>query len=146
MFPHTTYSNKYETTKNDPRKDCKNICLYGGTETIARNRYSYQVPAMVGTNDSTNENHKLDNSTLQAISIEGGSCSTKVGALCAHFVEMGAQVKTQVENRLSELFDSRGQTIKTPDQAVFALRDSGLHDEEGKKINTSDPLTVAQRR
>ena len=70
---------------------------------------------------------------MQAISIGGGDCSKNVGALCAHFFGMGAAVKTQVENGLRKLFDLRGQTIDTSDQAVFTLEDSGLHDEEGKK-------------
>ena len=51
------------------------------------------------------------------------------------FVDMGAPVKTQVENGLSKLFDFRDQTIDVYDQAVFTLKDSGLHDEEGNKIN-----------
>ena len=33
----------------------------GGSETIVWNRFSYQVPAMVGTNDFTNEKHKFYN-------------------------------------------------------------------------------------
>ena len=37
------------------------------------------------------------NSTVQAISRGGGDCATKVGALCALFVDMGSPVKTQVE-------------------------------------------------
>ena len=32
------------------------------------------------------------------------------------------------------------------DQAVFTLKDSGIHDEEGEKTNGSNPLTAAQRR
>ena len=31
------------------------------------------------------------------------------------------------------------------DQAVFILKDLGLHDEEGNKTNVSDTLTAAQR-
>ena len=42
---------------------------------------------------------------------------------------MVSPVKTQVENGLSELFDFQGQTIDVPYQAVFVLKDSGLHDE-----------------
>ena len=41
---------------------------------------------------------------------------------------------------------SWGQTIDTSDQAVFTLKDSGLHDEEGKKINISDLITASQRQ
>ena len=66
----------------------------GGTETIVWNICSYQVPDMVGTNASTNENHKFYNSTVQAISIGGGDCSTKVGSLCACYFDMGTPVKT----------------------------------------------------
>ena len=50
----------------------------GGTETIVRNRCSYQVPEMVGTNASTYENHKFYNSTVQVISRGGGDFSKKV--------------------------------------------------------------------
>ena len=70
---------------------------------------------MVGTNASTNENHKFYNSSVQAISRGGGDCATKVGALCDRFVDMGSPVKNQVENGLSKLFDFRGQTIDTSD-------------------------------
>ena len=58
----------------------------GGTETMVLNKYLYQVPAIFGTNASTNGNHKFYNSTVQAISRGGGNCATDVGALCAHFV------------------------------------------------------------
>ena len=37
-----------------------------------------------------------------AISRVGGDCTTKVGALCARFVDMGSPVKTQVKNGLSK--------------------------------------------
>ena len=118
----------------------------GGAYTIVCNRYSYQVPDMVGTNASTNKNHKLYNSTVQEISRGGGDWATKVGALCDRFVYMGSPVKTQVENGMSKLFNFWGHTINTSEQAVFTLNYSVLHDEEVNKINTSDPLTAAQRR
>ena len=146
LFTYTKYSQKYEPTENDPRKDWKISTSTGGTETILWNRCSYQVPSMVGTNASTNENHKFYNSTVRAISRGGGDCATKVGSLCAHFVDTGSLVKTQVENGLSKIFDFWGQTIDVSDQDVFILKDSGLHYEEGKKINVSDLLTAAQRR
>ena len=117
-----------------------------GNEAILRNRCSYQVPDIVGINDYTNKNHKFYNSTVQATSRGGGYCAKKVGALCASFVEMGAPVKIQVENGLSKLLDLLGQTIDTSDQSDFTLKDKGLHDEEGKNINTSEPITAAQRR
>ena len=117
----------------------------GRTETIERNRYSYQVSAMVGTNASTDENNKFYNSAVQVISIEGGDYATKVGALCARFVDMGSPVTTQVGNLLSKLLDFRYRTIDMYGQAVFSLKDPGLHDEEGKKINSSDQLTEDQR-
>ena len=47
---------------------------------------------------------------------------------------------------MSKLFDFRGQTTERSDQAIFTLKDAGLHDDEGEKINTSDPLTASQRR
>ena len=40
----------------------------GVTETIVWDRCAYQVPAIVGTNASTNEKHKFYNSTVQAVS------------------------------------------------------------------------------
>ena len=100
---------------------------------------------MVGTNASTNEKYKFYNSTVQAISGGGGDCATKVGSLCACFVDMVAPVKTQVENGLSKLLDFRGQTIDMSDQAVFTLNYLGLFGEEVNKTNVSDPLTVGQR-
>ena len=59
---------------------------------------------------------------------------------------MGAPVKTQEENGLRKLFNFRVQTIDVPDQAVFIWKDLGIHDEEGKKTNVSNPLTTAQSR
>ena len=59
---------------------------------------------------------------------------------------MGSPVKKQVENGISKLFDFWDQTIDVSDQSVFNLKDSGIHDEEGKKTNVSNPLTVGQRR
>ena len=70
---------------------------------------------MVGTNASTNEKHKFYNSTLHAISRRGGDCATNVGALCDHFVDMGAPVTNQVKNGLNKLFDFQGQTIYVSD-------------------------------
>ena len=58
---------------------------------------------------------------------------------------MVAPFKTQVENGLIKLFDLCGQIIDMSDQAIFFLKDSGLHDEEGNKTNVSDPLVAAQR-
>ena len=55
-------------------------------------------------------------------------------------------MKKQVENGLNNLFDVQGQKIDVSDQVIFTLKDLGLHDEEGKKINISDPLEAAQRR
>ena len=75
---------------------------------------------MVGTNASTNEKHKLYNSTVQAISRRGGGCSIKVRTICARFVYMDAPVKIQVENGISKLFYFRGQTIYLSDQAVLS--------------------------
>ena len=76
----------------------------------------------------------------------GGESDTKFGDLCARFVDFGALFKTQTKNGLSKLFNLRGHTIDASDQATFNLNYLGLHDEEGRKINTSDPLTLSQRR
>ena len=70
---------------------------------------------MVGTNASTNEKHKFYNSTLQAISRGCGGYATKLGAICARFVDMGALVKTHVENGLSKIFDFWVHTIDVSD-------------------------------
>ena len=59
----------------------------------------------------------------------GGDCTKNVGSLCARFVDMGALVKTQVENGLIKLINFQGQTIDVYDQTVFILKDSGLNDE-----------------
>ena len=83
---------------------------------------------------------------MQSISIEVGECTIKVGALCARFVEMVSPVKTQVENGLIDLLGFLGQTIDMSDQVVFTLKYSGFNDEEGNKINVSDPLTASQRQ
>ena len=65
---------------------------------------------------------------MQDISRGGGECATKVGALCAQFVDMGSPVKTQVENGLNKLFYFQGQTIDVSDQSIFTLNYLGLHD------------------
>ena len=83
---------------------------------------------------------------VKDISRVGGECTTKVGALCTHFFDMRAQVKTQVENMLSKLFDFWVQTIDVSDQAVFTLKYLVFYDEEGRIISTSYPLTAAQRQ
>ena len=57
---------------------------------------------------------------------------------------MISPVKTQVGNGLSKLFNLRGQTIGVSDQAIITLKDSGIHDEEGKKMNISEPLTATK--
>ena len=88
---------------------------------------------MVGTNASTNENHKLYNSKVQDISIWGGECSKTVVSLCAHFVDTVAPVKIKAENGISKSLDFWGKTIDVYDQEVFTLKDSGFHDEEVKK-------------
>ena len=88
----------------------------------------------------------LYNSTVQVVSRGRGDFYTKVGSLGARFVDMGALDKTQVGNGLSKFLYLQGQTINDYDKSVFTLKDSGLDDEEGKKTNVSDPLTVGQRR
>ena len=101
----------------------KSSASQGGTETIVWERCSYQVPEIVGKNASKNENHNFYNSTVQAISRGGGDCTTKVGAICAHFVDMRAPVKTQVGNGLSKIFNFRGQTIDVSDIDFITLKD-----------------------
>ena len=88
---------------------------------------------MVVTNASTNEKHNFYNSKVQSISRGGGDCATNVGSVCAIFFDIGAPVKTQVENGLSKLFHFRGWTIDVSDQVIFILQDSGLQNEEEKK-------------
>ena len=53
---------------------------------------------------------------MQAISRGGGDWSTKVEALCARFVDMGAPVKEQVENGLIDLSGFREHTIDVYEQ------------------------------
>ena len=84
---------------------------------------------MVGTNASINKKHNLYKSTVQAISIGGLDCTTKVGALCAHSVYMGAPFKTQVEHGLNKIFNFWVQTIDVSNQAVFTLKGLDIHDK-----------------
>ena len=60
---------------------------------------------MVGTNASTNKNHKFYRSMVHYYSIVVGDYAIKVGSLCACFVEMRAPVKTQVGNGLGKIFN-----------------------------------------
>ena len=55
-------------------------------------------------------------------------------------------MKTQLENGLSKIFGFQEKTIYISDQSIFTVKDSGLHDEEGNKINISDLLTAAKRQ
>ena len=66
--------------------------------------------------------------------------------MCARLVDVEAPVKTKVEIFLIKLFNLQARTIDMSDQDVFTLKDSGLHDEEGKEIITSNPLTAAHRQ
>ena len=101
---------------------------------------------MVVTNSSTNKKHKFYYSTVQVISRAGVYCATKAGSMYAPFVDMEAPVKIQLKNGLLNIFNVQGHTIYVSDQVVFTLKYSGLHNEEGNKINRSDPLTATQRR
>ena len=47
---------------------------------------------------------------------------------------------------MGQVFDFQGQTIDVSYQEIFTLKYLGLHDEEGKKINISDLITVTQRQ
>ena len=78
------------------RRNGKRSASYGGNETVVCNRCSYQVPEMFGTNNSIKK-YNFNNSMVQVISIGGGDCATKVGALCDRFLDMRSLVKTQVE-------------------------------------------------
>ena len=71
---------------------------------VVWNRFVYQVSEMIETNAYTSEKSKFYKSTLQTISKGGGDCDTKVGFLCAGFVDMGSPVRTQVENGPCKLF------------------------------------------
>ena len=71
----------------------KSFASPGGTEAIVWNRCSCQIPTIFGTNTSTNEKHKLYNSTFQAISRGGGYCATNVGSLCAVLLIWDPQLK-----------------------------------------------------
>ena len=122
----------------------KSSASFGTIETVVCNRCSYRVPDMAGINASTNKNNKLYNSIVQAISRGGRECATKVRSPCTRLFDMVSQVKTQMENDMSNRFDFWGQTIDTSNQAVFTLKNYGIHDEEVKKINISDPLTESQ--
>ena len=59
---------------------------------------------------------------------------------------MGALVKTQAENGLSNMFNLWDHPIDVYDQSVFVLTDSGIHDEEGTKNNVSNPTIAGQKR
>ena len=52
---------------------------------------------MIETKLYKNEKYKFYNSLVQAISRGEGCCATKIVASCAHFFDMGALVKNQVE-------------------------------------------------
>ena len=95
---------------------------------MLQNKCLYQVPNCFGNIASKKSKHKFYNSTVQEISKGGGDCATKVGSLCACFVDMGDPVKTQVENCISKIFGFQGQTIDVSDQAVFHLNCLGLRD------------------
>ena len=66
--------------------------------------------------------------------------------MCSHFFDMGAPVKTQVENGISKLLNFWVNNIDVSDQSVFSLSDSGLYDEERNKTDVSDLLTAGHRQ
>ena len=70
---------------------------YQVTETVVCNRCLYKVPEMVGTNAYTNENHKFYNSMVPFIPRGGGDSTTKVGTLCACFVDMVSPEKSCIK-------------------------------------------------
>ena len=117
-----------------------------GTETVVWNRCPYLVTSMVGTNNPTNEKDKSYKKTAQAIIRRGQDCATKVGALCARFVDIVDPVKTHVKNGLNKIFDLQGQSIDVSDQDLFVLTHESLHEKEGRKTTIGDPLSEGQRQ
>ena len=100
---------------------------------------------MVGTNTSTNENHNLQ--LNRAVHFYRSRRLRHKGCIPVWpFFYMVAPMKSQVENGLCKIFEFWGQTIDVSDQAMFTLKYSVFHDEEGKKIDVSNPIIVAQRR
>ena len=97
VFPHNTPLRNMNQLRIIRGRTGRSSVSFEGTETVVRNRCSYHVPVMAGTNASTNENHTFYNSKVQTISRGGGDCSTKVGDLYAWFVNMGPPVKNEVE-------------------------------------------------
>ena len=79
---------------------------------------------------------------VQSISVLVGDCATKFGSLCARFVDTGAPVKIQVGNGLNKLLNLQGQNIDVYYQNFYKLKYLGIHDEEGNKIDKSNPLTA----
>ena len=125
MFPLQTHSQKMNQLRVSRGRTRKSSASPGGTQTIVWNICSYQVPSMVGTNSSTNENHKFYNSMVQDISSGGGGCATKVVSLCYCFVGMVAPVKTQVVNEIIKIFYLQGQTTDVSDQGIFIFKGFG---------------------
>ena len=87
---------KHESDQNDPSKARKSTNSYGRIETVLQNKCLYQVPNCFGNIASKKSKHKFYNSTVQEISKGGGDCATKVGSLCACFVDIVSPVKNKV--------------------------------------------------
>ena len=88
MFPYKTYSQKYEPTQDEPMKDWKKLRRSGGDL-----ENSMEQMFISGSSDGGNKRfYKLKQQVLQlkmqVISRGRGECSTKVGGMCAHFVDM----------------------------------------------------------
>ena len=62
------------------------------------------------------------------------------------FLNLCALVKIVVKNGLNNLFGLWDQITDVSEQAVLNLKYLGLHDEEVKKINISDPPTATQSK
>ena len=101
---------------------------------------------MVGTNASTNENHKFYNSTVQAISIGGGDCATNFGDLCACFFIWEPRLKSRCKMVSLRSFVSEGRPLMCLNEPFFTLKDLVIHYEEGNKTNVRKLLTAGQRQ
>ena len=73
---------------------------------------------MFGTNASTNETQNVYNLMVQEISRGWGYWARKAGYTSAHFVDMGALVKTKVEKGIDKLFDIQGHKMDVSDQSI----------------------------
>ena len=81
---------------------------FGVTETVVWNRCSYHVPEIVGTNASRNKKHIFTTKWCRPFQEVGYTAPLRSYPCVTIFVDMGALVKTQVENGLNRFFDFWG--------------------------------------